>query len=91
MSGRALDPGGDGGGASVRGLHVADVEVVVGKHGAADGADKDGIVLQPEVFDGFGDQLVDDAVPAARAVVRLVLAVRPCARRGRRRPAISNG
>ena len=63
--------------APVRGLHVADVEVVVGKHRAADRADEDGAILQAQFFDRFGDQLVRDAVAAARAVVRLLLAVPP--------------
>ena len=57
----------------MRRLDVADVEVVVGEDGAADRADEDGPVLDCEGVDGLGQQLVDDAVAAAGAVVGLVL------------------
>jgi hypothetical protein len=71
----SLDCGGRGG-AAVRHLDVANVEVIIGEHGAADGTDEDGAVLQAQVGDGFGNQLVRNAVTAARAVVRLVLEFR---------------
>ena len=70
---RALDAGGHRRGASMRDLHVADIEVVVRKHRAADRAHQDGPVLDAQFVDRPRDQLVRDAVPAARAVVRLVL------------------
>ena len=71
----SLQPGGRGRSASVRHLHVAHIEVVVGKDGAADRADQDGLVLKIQVFQSFGDQFVGDAVAAAGAVVGLVLEV----------------
>src|SRR5205085_2235013 len=71
----ALDGGGDGRGAAVRRLDVTDVEVVVAEDGAADGADEDGPVLDAGGVDSFGEELVDDAVAAAGAVVGLVLQV----------------
>ena len=80
----ALHGGGDRRGAAVRHLDVADVEVVVREDRAADGADQNGAVLDAELVDGLGQQLVDDAVAAAGAVVRLVLQFAPCARSDRR-------
>ena len=71
----ALDARGAGWGASVRNLHVADVEIVVGEDGAANRADENGLVLEAKILERFGDQLVGDAVSAARAVVRLALEV----------------
>ena len=44
---RALDGCSDCGGASVSGLHVADVKVVVGEHRTTDGADKMVLSLTP--------------------------------------------
>src|SRR5271166_4931094 len=69
----ALQRGCRSGRASVRYLHVAHVEVVVGEYRAADGADQDRAVLQTKFSERFGDQLVCDAVSAARAVVGLLL------------------
>ena len=71
----ALDSGGTGGSASVGELHVAHIEIVIGEYGAADGADEDGFVLEAEIFESFGDELVGDAVAAAGAVVSLLLQV----------------
>src|SRR4051812_37707047 len=59
--------------ASVSGLHVAGIEIVVGKDGTADGTDEDGVVLNVEFLESFGDQLVGDAVSAVGAVACLVL------------------
>ncbi len=70
---RALDAGGDRRGASVRRLDVAHIEVVVAEHRAADRRDENGVVLQTEFVDGFGNQLVRNAVTAAGTVMRLVL------------------
>ncbi len=67
---RELVADGDRGGAAVRGLRVADVEVVVEEDGAADRRDGDGPVLDAELVDRLGEVLVREAVPAARAVVR---------------------
>ena len=52
------------------------VEVVVSEHRAADWAHENGPVLQSQVFERLGNQLVDYAMAAARAVVRLVLKIR---------------
>ena len=87
----ALDRGGDGRGAPVRHLDVADVEVVVGEDRAADRADQHRAVLHAELVDGLGQQLVDDAVAAAGAVVRLVLQFAPCARSCRRTSGLFRG
>jgi hypothetical protein len=54
-------------------LHITNVKIVVGEDGTAHGTDEDGFVLQAEVGEGFRDQFVDDAVPTAGTVVRLVL------------------
>ena len=60
--------------AAVRGLGVADVEVVVEEDAAADRRDRDRAVLDAELVDRLGQVLVDEAVAAARAVVgRLAL------------------
>src|SRR3970282_1614999 len=64
----ALHRGGDGGGAAVCRLHVADVEIVVGEYRAAHRTHKDGAVLQPEVFQRLCHELVRDSVAAARTV-----------------------
>ena len=69
----AFNGGGDGGGAAVGHLDVADVEVVISEDAAADGADEDRAVLDAELVDGPREQLVHHAVAAAGAVVRLVL------------------
>ena len=70
-----LDCGGGRGSASVGHLDVADIEVVVSKHRAADGAHEDCVVFQAEFVDGFRDKLVSDPMAAARTVVRLMLQI----------------
>ena len=60
----------------MRCLHVADIEVVIGKHRAADGAHQDCAVLQAELGQRLGNQLVHDAVSAAGTVVGLLLQLR---------------
>ena len=65
--------GGDRGCAPVRGLHVAYIEVVVRKYGAAHRADEDGPVLDAELIDGPRQHLVDRPVAASGAIVGLVL------------------
>ncbi len=68
-----LDAGCDRRGASVRRLHVAGIEVVVAEHRAPDRRHQHGPVLQAEVVQGFGDELMDYAMTAAGTVMRLVL------------------
>ena len=70
---RALERSRRRGSASVRHLHIAHVEVVVGEDRAAHGTHQDGAVLQAKFSERFGDQLVRDAVSAARAIVGLLL------------------
>lgn len=65
----ARDGGGNGGSASVCGLDPVDVDVVVGEYGAAYGSDADGLVLNAEFVDDFGEYLVNDAVGASGTVV----------------------
>src|SRR6185369_1120096 len=65
---------GDRRSAAVRGLRVADVEVVIEKDAATDRRDGDRAVLDAELVDRFSQELVGEAVSAARAVVgRLAL------------------
>ena len=65
----ALGAGGDGRSAAMGGLvHVA-VEVVIGKHRAADRGDADDVLLLELLRKHLGHQTVDDAVGAAGAVV----------------------
>ena len=65
----ALDAGGDGGSAAVRGLvHVA-VEVVIRENGTSDRRDADDVVGQTELLDRLTDEPVGYAVVAAGAVV----------------------
>ena len=71
----SLQPRGGGRGASVSHLHVAHIEVVISKHRAADRTYQDGLILQIQVFESFGDQFVGDPVAASRTVVSLVLEV----------------
>src|ERR1019366_8698129 len=71
----ALDAGGAGRSTAVRELHIADVEVVIREDRAADGANEDRLVLQAQLLERFGDQLVGDAVPAAGAVMSLLLQI----------------
>ena len=51
------------------GFDEVDVEIVVGHHGATYWRDADGFVVNAELFEHFGDDAVDGAVSAARAVV----------------------
>ena len=67
---RARDARAHGRGAAVRDLHVARVEIVVGEHRAAHGADHDRPVLQLHVRERLADELVQHAVLAAGAIVR---------------------
>jgi hypothetical protein len=69
----ALDGGRHGGGAAVRRLDVADIEIVVREYRAADRADQHGAVLHAQVFERLRQQFVRDAVAASGTVVRLVL------------------
>jgi len=62
--------------ASVGHLHVAHVEVVIGEDGASHRADENGAVLHAQIFECFGDQLMHHAVPAAGAIVGLLLQIR---------------
>ena len=65
----ALDAGGHGGSTAVSGLlHIA-VEILIGEDGAAHGANADGLIQQAHFFQDLGDQLMYDAVVAARAVM----------------------
>ena len=57
----------------MRGLHITHVEVVISEDRAADGADQNCLVLNAEFVDGAGQHLVNDAMAAAWAEVRLVL------------------
>ena len=88
---RTLQRGRCGGRASVRHLHVAHVEVVVGEDRAAHRTHQDGAVLKTEIGERFGDQLMDDAVSAARAVMRLLLKFPFAFVADRRTPAIFHG
>ncbi len=69
----SLDSGGRSGRAAVRGLDIAYVEIIVGKYRATHWTHEDRLVLQTEFLQGFGNQLVGDAVSAAGTVVGLVL------------------
>ena len=60
----------------MRDLHIAHVKIVVREDRTAYRTHEDRPVLQPEVLQRFGNQLVDHAVSAAGAVVRLVLQLR---------------
>ena len=62
-----------GGSASVGGFDPVDVDIVVGEDGAADRGDADGVVGQAHLFENFGNEFVDYAVAAARAVVHIVV------------------
>ncbi len=65
----------DSGRAPVRGLHVADVEIIIREHRTSHWTHQDGAVLNAQFVDGLRDQLVRDAVAAAGAVVRSMLQV----------------
>ncbi len=66
--------------AAMRNLHVAHIKIIVGEYRASDRTDEDCAVLQTQVLQGVGNQLVGNAVSAAGTVVRLVLQARPCVR-----------
>ena len=66
----ALDAGCDGGSTAVSGLLHVTGEILECEHGAADGTDTNGLVQQTQLHEDFGDQLVNDAVVAAGAVVQ---------------------
>src|SRR6516164_679678 len=59
--------------APMRGLHIAQVKVVVREYRATHRADENGLILHSEVLDCLGDQLVRYAVSASRAIMSLVL------------------
>ena len=65
----ALDTGRHGGGASVRGFDEIGVEIVVGKHRAANGRDANGLIDHAHLFQHFGHEAVCHTVGAARAVM----------------------
>ncbi len=69
----ALDGGGDSWGTAVGSLLEVDIKIVVGKHGASDGGDTDGLVLDTHLVDNLGDDAVSCAVAAAGAVVHDVV------------------
>src|SRR5512146_747961 len=58
---------------AMRRLHIAYVEVVIGKDGAADRSNENGPVLNAKIVNGASQQLVNDAMSAARTEVRLML------------------
>jgi len=60
-------------GATVSGLDHVHVEVVVGQHRAARGRHADGLFANFHLVDHFGDEPVDDAVPASRTVMKRCL------------------
>ena len=71
----ALQSGRGCGSAAVCDLHVPDVKVVISEDRAADGTHENRLVLEFEIFDGFGDQFVSHAVAASGAIVCLVTEV----------------
>lgn len=70
MRKRPFYSGGGGRSPTVRHLYVAAIEIVVSEHRAAHRTDEYGALANAEVIDGLGDELVNDAVPAAGTVVR---------------------
>ena len=72
----ALQSGSGSGSAAMRHLHVAHVKIVVSENGTADRTHQDGLILQAEVFESFGNQFVDHAVAAPGTIVRLMTQVR---------------
>src|SRR6516225_9487777 len=70
---RTLQAGGDRRRASVRGLNVANIEIVIGEDRTADRAHQHRAVLNLKLVDGFGNQFMRNAVAASRTVVCLVL------------------
>ena len=74
----ALDAGGHCGSAAMSGLvHVA-VEVVIGKHGTADGGYTDDLAIQVHLIDDLGHQTVNNTVVAAGAVMELLVTQQLC-------------
>src|SRR5204863_6123804 len=67
----ALESRSHGGRAAVRRLNIADVEIVVGKHRAADRTDENRAILQAELVDGARNQFVRYPVAATGTVVGL--------------------
>ena len=60
-------------GAAVRGLNIADIEVVITEDRATNRADENGAILNPKPIDGARQHLADRAVAASGAIVRLML------------------
>ena len=67
----AFQPRRHGGRASVRGLHRVDLEIMIHQHRAADRRDQDRPFADAQLVNRFSDQPVDQAVGAARAIVRI--------------------
>ena len=67
----ALDARGHGRGTAVGGLQHVTVEVLKGKDGAPHGTYADGLVQKSQLYQRLGDELVNNAVVAAGAVVQL--------------------
>ena len=57
--------------AAVGGFHPVNVDVVVGEYGAPYGRDADGLFCKTHFSNHLGEQLVDHAVAAARAIVHV--------------------
>lgn len=55
------------------GFLPVDVYIVVDKHGTSHGGDADGLIFQSHFFDYFGNQFVNHAVAASRAVVHGII------------------
>jgi hypothetical protein len=53
----------------VTGLHVADIEIVIGKDGATHRVHQDCAVLDAKIDYRFGNELVENAVAATRTIV----------------------
>ncbi len=66
----ALQAGGHGRRAAVRGLYGIQVEVMIHEHRAADRRDQDRLLLNAQLVYRFGDQAMDDAMRATGAIVR---------------------
>ena len=64
---------GDGGGAAMRRLDVADIEIVVREYRASYRTDQHCAVLHAQVFERLREEFMSNAVTASRAIVRLVL------------------
>ena len=65
----AFDGRGTGRCTSVAGFNPIDIDVAIGEHGTADGADGDGVFFHAHLFDDFGNEFVYHAVAATGAVV----------------------